>query len=442
MVTRLSCVALAFVFLVSTIGTTQEPKREFARGIAGSYPTSAADRPQTYFDKPVVRHLLAELEGGPLTIEAAERLLAGSDVALTDLTRLKLLAHREGRVFIGFNYFTRDDMRRIHATAERYVPQLVASYQKQASDFDHVFARYDVPSVNRRQLAFVLLAGVALNWDALKQTETEGYRKPQLVIGDGWRYSFWAAESDPSYSIRGFFWGSSTAPAATRNLTPPIDFSFSSFGDPFSDPRMNLPDILYLPLMQMTPDVRAAVENIGVIDEVALGFDFKSVLGFARGRELGSILFALRRGPKPLGDIERMISPNLRGKSRELLQLLEAIDYVRQQPQGGYELAVPVLDEQDQALLADVLALHRGILKRWLATYYPKVRSELSNLTALRHGVPFESAFTQIWHDYFGLATRELVRAGIIADPYASVVDHKGSFGFVWKHAVYDFDPH
>jgi hypothetical protein len=98
-------------------------------------------------------------------------------------------------------------------------------------DFDRILARYDASSVERKQLAFVLLAGVALNWDALKQTELGGYRKPQLVTGNGWQYSFWAAEADPDYSIRGFFWGSSTAPIASRNLTPPVDFGFSSFRD-------------------------------------------------------------------------------------------------------------------------------------------------------------------------------------------------------------------
>lgn len=82
---------------------------------------------------------------------------------------------------------------------------------------------------------------------------------------------------------------------------------------------MNLPDLLYLPLDQMTPDVRAAVEHIGLIDEMVMGVDLRNVLGFARGREL--------------------------------------------------------------------------------------------------------------------------VRRGVIGDPYASDVTHKGSFGLVWRHALYDLEP-
>ena len=441
-IARLTYTVTALLAIASAAATAQKRPREFARGIAGSYPPSAADRPQTWFDKPVVRRLLAELEGGPLPTQKAEQLLAGSDVALADLKRLKLVAERDGHLSIGFSYFTRGDMQRIHATADRYVPQLVAAYEERTRDFDRHFARYDVPSVERKQLAFVLLAGVALNWDALKQTELGGYREPQLVTGKGWQYSFWAAEADPDYSIRGFFWGSSTAPVAIRNLTFPVDFSFSSFGDPYSDPRMNLPDVLVLPVAKITPDVREAVEDIGVIDESEFGFEFKDVLGFARGRELASILFGLRRGPKQLADIEPLLSPELRGQARELLRVLKVIDYVRERPDGRYELVVPVLDYQDGQLVADVLALHRRILQRWLDAHYASLRSELSDLTVIRQGVPFEAIFTQIWHDFFGLTTRELVRKGVIADPYADSLDHRGSFGLVWRHSVYDFSPH
>ena len=56
-------------------------------------------------------------------------------------------------------------------------------------------------------------------------------------------------------------------------------------------------------------------------------------------------------------------------------------------------------------LVADVLALHRQILQRWLQTHYGSFRSELSDLTVIRQGVPFEAVFTQIWHDIFGLTT-------------------------------------
>lgn len=44
------------------------------------------------------------------------------------------------------------------------------------------------------------------------------------------------------------------------------------------------------------------------------------------------------------------------------------------------------------------------------------------------------------WHDLFGLATRQLTEKGLIADPNAPEVRHKGWFGVVWKHAVYSLE--
>jgi hypothetical protein len=58
-----------------------------------------------------------------------------------------------------------------------------------------------------------------------------------------------------------------------------------------------------------------------------------------------------------------------------LFRVLKVIDYVRERPDGRYELVVPVLDYQDGRLVADVLALHRRILQRWLDAHYASFRS-------------------------------------------------------------------
>jgi hypothetical protein len=100
-----------------------------------------------------------------------------------------------------------------------------------------------------------------------------------------------------------------------------------------------------------------------------------------------------------------------------------------------------VFDRADAPMLNAALNLHRRILGEWLRRVYPRARAELSSITAVRQGVPFESAFTQIWHEYFGLATREMIAAGLIEDPYSKARRHPGSVAVLWRRPIYHFDP-
>jgi hypothetical protein len=100
-----------------------------------------------------------------------------------------------------------------------------------------------------------------------------------------------------------------------------------------------------------------------------------------------------------------------------------------------------VFDRADAPMLNAALNLHRRILGERLRRVYPRARAELSSITAVRQGVPFESAFTQIWHEYFGLATREMIAAGLIEDPYSKARRHPGSVAVLWRRPIYHFDP-
>ncbi|MGZ8370470.1 MAG: hypothetical protein ACXWVH_05390, partial [Caulobacteraceae bacterium] len=174
--------------------------------------------------------------------------------------------------------------------------------------------------------------------------------------------------------------------------------------------------------------------------ETVGGSEFKSVLGSGVGRSIGSMLFALREGPKRLEELRAVVRTQDAGKVADIAALLEEIEYVRKRPDDRYELLVPVLDRRDAPMVDQFLRLHRSILTKWLAEHYPTIKSELADVTVMRHGMPFEGAFTQIWHEYFGLATLELTRAGVIADPYAPSVKYPGSYGLVWRHSLYSFD--
>lgn len=416
--------------------------RSFFEGAAGVIPSDPKEQTRTYFNMPEVRALVERAESGPLTEQEVTAALAGTHAVPADLLRTKVFRRTPAGYVIGFNYFTLADMQKIHSTAQEYVPLLVAAYLAHEREFDRILSRYPVKSVPRKRLATVILAGFALNWDGLDMTERLGYRRPQLVTGPGWKYSFFASEDDPSYSEHGFIWGSSSLFGLHDNLpTNPVDFEFSSFGDPYSDPRMNLPDVFAMPLSDMAPDVASAVSEIGVRDESYDGAAFKKVLGPSRARSIGPMLFALRKRPLSLAQLSAYVRPDDRPHAQAFVKLLVAMEYIRRRADGRYELITPVFDRTDGPMLDAALVLHREILGDWLRRVYPHVRARLASITAVREGVPFESAFTQIWHEYFGLATRQMIAAGLIEDPYSKARKHPGNVAVLWRRSLYHFDP-
>jgi hypothetical protein len=251
------------------------------------------------------------------------------------------------------------------------------------------------------------------------------------VEGDGFRYSFWASETVEERDYHGVYWGSSTFPLA------PAEYSFSSFGEADSDPRMNMPDLLFLPAKEMPPAVRAAAERAGLHDEDAFGTHFEQVLGSAMGRKISDVLFALRRAPQSAAQLERIAG----GDARPMLALLTEIRYVSADPHGLYRLTVPVFDADDGRMVTDTIALSRTIMRTWLRQHVPDIERDLGGLTTLRSGLPLEALFTQIWHEMFGLVTRDLARLGVTADSYAPDVAWKGSFSVLWRPALYSFMP-
>jgi hypothetical protein len=54
----------------------------------------------------------------------------------------------------------------------------------------------------------------------------------------------------------------------------------------------------------------------------------------------------------------------------------------------------------------------------------------------MRYGVPLADGFYWIWHYLFGVANRELVAAGLLADPYASDRQFKGFIPAVYQLSV------
>lgn len=428
---------LSLLALFAAPAVAQE--REFYSGYKGSLPSDPRLLARTYFEEPRVRALIFQVETGPVSGERAAEVLEGSGTTLADLLRVGLLREDGDRYALGFNYFNVKDMRAVVAAAEKHVPSLVAAYHEHRSELDRILGDYPVKTVAPDRLAFVLIAGFSLNWDGLAVTRDAGFRKDLLVEGNGFGYSFWASEAVPDHDTRGFYWGSSTLPGGGFNYDEdPVDWSFSSFGDPYSDPRMNFPDLLLTSADEMEPAVREAARRIGLIHDTSFGGDFPDALGFESGRAFATLLFRLREGPKRMEALAEGFRTS--AKLDAYLDLLEAIQYVERDEGGAYHLLVPVLDHADRPMVQAALRWSREVLTGWLAAHYPEIRKEMGSLTAMRQGVPFESLFTQIWHELFGLATHELVRNGFLFDPSGPRMRYKGSYAVLWRQDLYDFD--
>jgi hypothetical protein len=425
----------AAVALLPTQG--RSAGREFLSGYVGTLPPAKEDRAGTYFNRPEVRRLFAALEEQPISKAQLEIILMSTPTKLEDLQRVHLVRENNGLVRIAFPYFTASDMNAVHAVAAQYVPSLVAAYQASQFRINEILNRYPILSMSRKRLAFVLFAGMSLNWDGLQLLRERGYRQTTLVHGDGWQYSFWASENVPDYSYLGFYWGSSTFPADALNLTPPLDFAFSSFGDALSEPRMSLPDLLALPPDQMTAPVRDAAQRLGLGDDNELNMDLKNVIGLNRARDFGAILFAMRHGATSAEGICAKLSAKFAKDCSAELGLLLATGYLKANAEGEYRLNVPVFDTADKPMLEAALTFSRGVIEHWLDENYLSIRHSLSNLTAVRQGVAYPAMFGQIWHELFGLTTRELAARGIIENPRDASVIWQGSIPMVWRTTVY-----
>jgi DNA-binding MarR family transcriptional regulator len=114
-----------------------------------------------------------------------------------------------------------------------------------------------------------------------------------------------------------------------------------------------------------------------------------------------------------------------------MLALLEAADYVARQ-NGTYAGRVLVLGAKDGEMVRDMVAMGREIISTWHEVDYDSIREALSDLTPLRSGVPFERVYTEVWHFVFAIANRELVKAGLFADPYAEGRRYKGFLPVAW----------
>ncbi len=394
-------------------------ERALATGITGTIRASGLDDPQYVLSfKPVQRVIFAACDG-PLAPARAASMLAGSPVAPADLLRLGLLREERGAYRLNYLVLTVADQRRIRAAVPRFAKGLASVLLAQRDRFDRIVARSPDPA-RRADLEFALVAGVLLNWEGLKLSTERGYRAAPTKRPNGDSYLVHSYETGFREPAEGLYVESHTYPG------PRV--SFSTFGDGPSIPRrLGLPDALFDPLedgldaFPKPPEVYAAAKDVLVGGAVEALDDAGALMEAAAG--VGVSKAALEKVPMPPERRERALS------------LLLAVGYLRSEG-DRFVAAVPMLSSADRPIVEETLAAGREILDAWLSANYRSIASELSDLSPTRSGLPFELAFSEVWHAIFGVTTRELAERGFYANPRSPRAMRPGFVPLVWASSV------
>lgn len=395
---------IALLFAIPLVGQEQQLLHH---SIVGQ--SSCATKPcyDEVMSDLAVQKMLLGLAAGPRPISDVESALKGGGVPVADLLQLRLIRREGDRYFLNFPLFTAADVKRIREASEVYAGSLADAVLARRQDIEAALERYDLPSVDRKAVAYFVLGCASLDWDGLNITAAKGYSKETEDRPDGQYVP--DAEEITSQSLERIYWGSHNSSYGGIHLT--------SFGDHFSK-RYTLPDLLWqLPGRVSTTgypeELRPVIESLldASLDQT--------------GTQLKRMMVTLRDGEKTPTELAQAVS--LQPKEAEpLVRVLVALEFVSER-NGRYQARIPVLAKRDEAMTKRLLAIGNQAMDQWLAANYPKIKSELRDLSFTRSGVPFEDGFTMIWHYLFGIANRKLVEAGLFADPYAPDRKYKGS---------------
>lgn len=393
-------------------------------GITGTLTASGLDNPRYVLSFPAVQHLMLDAAERPIPAGRLARALVDTPVAPDDLVRLGLLRREaDGRYALDYLLLRVQDQREIRRVAEALGTSLAAAFEARAAEFTDIFAAYPDPA-RRGEVAFAVVAGMILNWEGLELTTELGLRAEPTSFPNGDRYIVHSAELGAELDDRGLYWGSHSFPGPA--------LSFTTFGDGPSIPRRRgIPDVYFgtadegLEALREEPAVHGAVRDqlliylgmaiadAGAVME-ALGHDALSAEALAEATTLPAARF------------------------RAVLGLLTATGYVEEEGEGVFRATVPLLTGADRPLVDASLTLGRRIMRDWLLENGAGIRTALRDLSPMRNGVPFELAFSEVWHDIFGVATRALAASGFYADPRADGRRFHGYVPLVWSSSLYD----
>ncbi len=365
-----------------------------------------------------VQKVLLEIAAAPRSREFIEAGLAGTGVAVANLESLGLIKKRGDNYAVAFSLMTKADEQKVCEVTEARAHSLSEAFLKRRTEIETILRAYDMKGADPKAVAYLLLGCFALDWDGLNLTQENNYRVAAPERPNGDHYTPWAREKN-ELILKGLFWGS-------HNDYQP-DSVLTSFGDHFSVPRAALPDLfMRVPSRAIHPEMPMPLKRrVFAVVNQALAVS---------NRRAGLMMLALRDGEKN-GEALAKAAGIKKSEADDLLGLLVELEYV--ETKGDlYRSRIPVFAERDKPMVVAILHLGREVMGQWLATNYEPMKTELSNITPSREGVPYAEGFTQIWHYVFGAANRQLVEAGLFANPYSDEQKHKGFIPTVWHPSL------
>lgn len=372
-------------------------------GITGSNRLEGMENPVSVAQIPAVSELLQAIADEPRGEEFIRQSLQGSEVELPRLLALGLVKPWQGKFAIAFNYITLEDHALLLEALSPHAESLAQAYRDHWAEFDAILSRYDARAPDRGAVAFVVLGAISLDWDGLDVTAEKNLRITAKNLPAGREFILWAKEQSPENNVKGLYWG-------THNETI-NGIRFTSFGDHHTFPRLAFPDLAW-----STGNRLVKIEGAPRSLKIAIYEALKPYYTDDLLTDVGAVLSQLRRqsaGAENLARSTGLDANRLNG----LLSLLQELQYVHRQ-EDRFSLTAPFFSTRDKTMLDAARKSSRALMEQWLEDNYDVVEDSLSELTALRYGVPYRQVFTEIWHYLFGMANRSLVASGHFADPY------------------------
>jgi len=347
-----------------------------------------------------VQRLLLDIAKAPRNREYVEKALSGSGVTMSDMIANGSLRLEEGRYWLNFSLLTRSDQEIIRRATHTYSQSLADAMLERRAEIESLLKSYDLPGVDPKEVAFVVLGCFSLDWDGLSLSTAKGYRavSPKRKNGE----FYFMAEETGGLSLKRIYWGSNNSGYGK--------YWFATFGDHFS-PRVGLSEI----------------RRLGSISVRAMSEEELS-------EKVGTLMFALREGPRTSATLAKVMETNV-SLVEDLLNALKGMGWVASQGEE-YSLRIPVLTQRDKPMVAGLLRIGHEVMQSWLAANYEPFRTALQKITPVRQRVPYQQTFDQLWHYLFGIANEKLVEGGLFADPYATGREQQGYVAFWYEDGL------
>ncbi|HYF79347.1 MAG TPA: helix-turn-helix domain-containing protein [Symbiobacteriaceae bacterium] len=345
---------------------------------------------------PVLRVLAPE--PAPLSTLAEETHLPAStiDEKLSSLTDLGIVSRAGNKIHLGFAWFTQADQDLIHASVIQTAHDLADRILARRNEIDRYLAAVKASDwVDLPDLRFAVVGCFGLDWGALDALKASGHLEHNKEQPGGRRYVMYVEEPVERYQQRDY----------TGSHTTWINeaYQWTSFGD-HSGPRYGLPDLLWhlrstvLRSERLPAESRAPLGDL-VLDAVSAQLDLAA-------EELIRVATGTQAPPA----------------KHPLLAAANAV--------GQERPTVPVFFwDADGSAIDGVVNTVKDITVSTVSDRFDHLRTAMSDLTALRHGVPFTECFNPIWHALFGHVNRLLAEAGYLADPAPR---HPGEGRYRW----------